>query len=58
MILFFLFFFLNSNHTDFLNTCYNNGNNPIFVWITYHMNTPYHYLTSYTEPPDCISPEW
>lgn len=46
---------LDLDHTEFLDACWNDGDNPIYVWITYHMGTSFHVATG--SPPD-TRPTW
>ena len=48
---------LDLDHKAFLDACWNGGNNPIFVWITYHMSTSFHVSTASSGPPD-TRPTW
>jgi len=34
------------DHTAFLDACWNNGANPIYVWMTHHMGTSFHVATT------------
>lgn len=48
---------LDLDHTGFLDACWNDGTDPIYVWITYHMGTSFHIATSATGAPD-NRPTW
>jgi hypothetical protein len=46
------------DHTDFLDACWNGGENPIYVWMTHHMGTSFHVATSTSSGSPDGRPTW
>jgi len=38
------------DHTNFLDLCWNDGDHPIYVWLTHHMGTSFHVATGTASP--------
>lgn len=46
------------DHTDFLDQCWNDGQNPVFVWLSYNMDDSFHVATSSSSGAPDGRPTW
>lgn len=44
-----------NDHTDFLDLCWNGGENPVYVWVSFQVPTCFHYTTAADQPSSGVS---